>query len=53
LTAKQKGLQAYREYCKIAFAELKERAKNLASSGIHINVVYQARKEGLDLELVS
>lgn len=53
LAAKQKGLQAYREYCKIAFAELKERAKVLAANGIHINVMYQAKREGLDLALVA
>ena len=53
LDAKQKGLQFYKEYCKVAFKELKERAKVLAASGVHINVTYQARKEGLDLALVA
>ena len=53
IDAKQKGLKFYKEYCKVAFVELKERAKVLAASGIHINVNYQAKREGLDLALVA
>lgn len=53
LEAKQRGLKFYTEYCKVAFRELKERAKGLAASGIHINVNYQAKREGLDLALVA
>lgn len=49
LNAKRKGLEAYKEYCKQAWPELRERAKTLASKGVSLNLIYQAKKEGLQL----